>query len=1227
METAVKNAAKPATAREKTKTATNRQRTQAQQQRAVADILRTSRCIQTKLRIGQPNDQFEKEADRIADQFVNHAVTADESSVQAVAPVIENDISAGKSQVQRACSQCEEELQRKPDEEDQEMRDEANLELAWASELLSEGSFGGRPLENRGFFEAGLGSGFGRVRVHTDRRADHMAAKLGARAFTLGSNIYFADGEYQPYSRPGKLLIVHELVHTLQQQGSRLLIQRACGDAGCAAADPDTPDCPDPEDFLLDPTLENVRQSVFDGPGRLQIVERGDSGAAVELIQRLLLNANCSGFDRANVRGEMTTQTFGRYTDAAVEQFQRSHTDANGEPLVVDGDVGPATLSAMDVILQLDSVNPAADPEEVGQCYGEAEEGPGEARAVPATEVLPLFPFFPAFKSWELQNFDIDASFVKTEHRRFIRDTILPAVRDAEADFPDAAGMHIRLVGEASTTASDTYNLGLSARRTHCVRETLIDEGIRAEDILDHSASALGERIAQLRRAAAGLPVDNVEDRKARKVTVILDLSADENGDEDCGDADKTLASTAYRAKIACAGSMAMRVNIGNFGNPGQPVFREFIWQQQLPTLDGCFFRLDNLPDEFIPVRTPEEIQLAATNPTATGSHSDFQGVVLLMSDSGGNALRKASTTALPAYLIGLRGDWSNAGCLPDHEAVPGVMRPIGPVKCGVVPAPPVSENCYPSDTEEDCPDEVRQAAAREYVATMVRISGDPVEAIKQIKRIAKFAAVLEWVLDFFGIEALLGGGAIVIGSQDLDQPILRPFLFLGGGIGGAAEAPIGGNLLVSRPFTLEIPKQLETDEAGLLLNGSDFSGWASITIIGGTNREELTINGDGFSKTVPMWGLPCDGGATRTARGRLFSVANARCLALEALPPPPERECEDECSENLRLSGFEDFTIKVGRASYSALPGMAQRIADTMGGCGATMAFINVGTRSEDEDDTTVFRKFAFVGLNTNCAFTVVRGSEDRSYTLERQLAHGDANDRFSLSDFAGTATVDTGGLLSIIDLPLTQFNLPGTYAAECEGGSINGMLIPISPVECGNIPAPPHITVPDPTDVDRCNRFKADNAVIVDFHVEKLRSGDYNDVLDTISSGPTLRYPEYRTLFLQIGDTVPNAVFVGKTIANEPVVTFIDMEILRGERLPSGAYVFHINVLKKPCSFNARGEPVLLLPDNCREGMIDTGQGIIFPVFQRPAQNPGEDVEPAGDVDEANIAGGRLG
>lgn len=1237
MEVALKAAAKRPQAT--TKPPTHRKPRRAfSQDNAVADLLRASSSIQTKLKIGRPDDAFEQEADRVAECVVNRNETPNNEtksiknqnaevnpsiSAPAVGPVSSSQSQyqsqtltqpltplSSENPIQRACKQCEEELQRKEDDSDQHDLYGTYLDERHFSWVLS-GASNGQPLDNRDFYETRFGHSFTDVRIHTGAQAESLATQLGARAFTHGRNIYFARGEYQPASRAGKTLIAHELTHTLQQRGGMSLIQRACGDAGCTSVDPDTPACPDAETFLRNATLEAIRQSVFDGPGNLRFLERGDSGTAVALLQALLLNVHCSGFDRAGLRAELASQTFGRHTDDAVEQFQRSHNDANGEPLAVDGDVGPATLSAMDIIMGLAPVNPAVGPEGVGQCYGTAEDGPGEARLVPAAEVIPVSPFFPAFKSWELLNFDIDESFVKTEHRRFIRDQVLPAVRDAEADFPDASDRHIRLVGEASTTAGNAYNLALSARRTHCVRETLIDEGIRAEDIRDHSASALGEELAQLRRAAAGLPVDNVEDRRARKVTIILDLTTGPDDDnDDCGDEDKTLASTDYRAKVACAGPLAMRVNIGNFGNPSQPVYREFIWQPSLPTFDGCFFRLGHSAEEFIRVTTPSDMQLAVSAPSEPSAHSDFQGVVSLLSDSMGTALHKEGISAVPAYLIDLRGDWSEAGCLPGHDEVPGVMRPMGPVRCGVVPAPPEADNCYPSDTEDECPDEVRQAAAQEFVATMVRISGDPMEALKQIRRIARYVAIVEWILDFFGVQALLGGAVVVIGSRDLSQPILRPFLFGGGGVGGAADGPIGANLLISNPFTLDAPKQLETADAGLLLNGSDFSGSANITIAGGTNREELSINGDGFSQTVPMWGLPCDGGATRTAHGGLTPLTNAKCEALPALPPPPEYSCEDDCPDNVKLSGYNDFTIKVGRATYSALPGVAQRVADTLGGCGATMAFVNVGTRSDEEDATTVFRKFAFIGLNDVCAFNVARGTEDRSYSLERQLAHGDPDDRFAFSDFAGAATVDSAALLTILDVPLTHLNLPGSYEADCEGGSISGVMVPISPTDCGDLPEPLHITTPDSTDVDRCNQYKADHRE-VDDQVRQLGSGVYDDILNSIPAGPALRYPWYHSLFSQIGNTIPNAVFVGKTVTGEPVVTFIDIEILHAERLLSGHYVFRINILNDPCSFNASGEPVLLFPVNCREGMISSGPGTIFPIPQGPEPVQGGEEE----------------
>lgn len=58
------------------------------------------------------------------------------------------------------------------------------------------------------------------VRVHTDTTADALARSVSARAFTTGSDVYFAAGEYRPGSRDGDALIAHELTHVSQQRGA-----------------------------------------------------------------------------------------------------------------------------------------------------------------------------------------------------------------------------------------------------------------------------------------------------------------------------------------------------------------------------------------------------------------------------------------------------------------------------------------------------------------------------------------------------------------------------------------------------------------------------------------------------------------------------------------------------------------------------------------------------------------------------------------------------------------------------------------------------------------------------------------------------------------------------------------------------------------------------------------------------------------------------------------------
>ncbi len=143
----------------------------------------TRPLIQTKLRIGEPNDKFERQADRVAETVMRGERPASNVGPFTGLPTRTSRAPAG---------------------------------------LGAQGNnLGGQALSPslRGLFEPRFGSHFGHVRIHTDERAARAAGLLRARAFTMGSNIVFGDGEFAPETTAGRALLAHELTHTLQQEG------------------------------------------------------------------------------------------------------------------------------------------------------------------------------------------------------------------------------------------------------------------------------------------------------------------------------------------------------------------------------------------------------------------------------------------------------------------------------------------------------------------------------------------------------------------------------------------------------------------------------------------------------------------------------------------------------------------------------------------------------------------------------------------------------------------------------------------------------------------------------------------------------------------------------------------------------------------------------------------------------------------------------------------------
>ena len=146
-----------------------------------------SRMLQTKLAINQPGDEYEQEADWIANGVM--ALTAHPRVCNA------------PSHIQRFGARSSEDKDAAPPSVDQA--------------LASPGS----PLEPelRQNMEQRFGYDFSQVRVHSDSAAEESAREVNALAYTVGRDIVFGESQYAPTTRVGQKLIAHELTHVLQQ--------------------------------------------------------------------------------------------------------------------------------------------------------------------------------------------------------------------------------------------------------------------------------------------------------------------------------------------------------------------------------------------------------------------------------------------------------------------------------------------------------------------------------------------------------------------------------------------------------------------------------------------------------------------------------------------------------------------------------------------------------------------------------------------------------------------------------------------------------------------------------------------------------------------------------------------------------------------------------------------------------------------------------------------------
>lgn len=171
-------------------------------------IVKDFELIQAKLIIGEVGDKYEQEADEVAKQVVQ----------QINAPV--QLLSQGQAVQGRIAEKTEkDELHMKPI-----VQHSVNAGVVATPDLetsINQAKNGGQSLADniREPIEQAFSADFSKVKIHTDAQSNQLNQLMQAKAFTTGQDVFFRQGKYNPKSREGQELLIHELTHVVQQSG------------------------------------------------------------------------------------------------------------------------------------------------------------------------------------------------------------------------------------------------------------------------------------------------------------------------------------------------------------------------------------------------------------------------------------------------------------------------------------------------------------------------------------------------------------------------------------------------------------------------------------------------------------------------------------------------------------------------------------------------------------------------------------------------------------------------------------------------------------------------------------------------------------------------------------------------------------------------------------------------------------------------------------------------
>ena len=192
-------------------------------QRHAPAATRRQSVVQAKLSVGPADDVYEREADAVADQVVRSL------AAPAGAAAVPDGPRAQRSATARSVSATVESAPRigRVRRSATVGVDGGALDSDTEAEITSTRG-GGRAMraDARSSMEGAFGADFGHIRIHEGSKASELNDRIQAKAFTVGSDIYFRDGAPDTSSREGQHLLAHELTHTVQQGGR---VQRSTG--------------------------------------------------------------------------------------------------------------------------------------------------------------------------------------------------------------------------------------------------------------------------------------------------------------------------------------------------------------------------------------------------------------------------------------------------------------------------------------------------------------------------------------------------------------------------------------------------------------------------------------------------------------------------------------------------------------------------------------------------------------------------------------------------------------------------------------------------------------------------------------------------------------------------------------------------------------------------------------------------------------------------------------